>query len=171
MKRTTFLTAAIMAFSLPATVMAKPVDWTPVLSSLENGCDQSTVILAIQDSFKYQAPKLRLREPYQSSVVKTTKGQKASKANKPFGDYESSVYIKDGFYYGLPLERITYYFDNYGSSFLVFELALNAPLSKSKQQLKSKNVRYKKVWNEVSEAMDYAVVEGNSNKTYVRCYL
>ena len=57
MKRTTFLTAAIMAFSLPATVMAKPVDWTPVLTSLENGCDQSTVILAIQDSFKYQAPK------------------------------------------------------------------------------------------------------------------
>ena len=101
MKRTTFLTAVIMAFSLPATVMAKPVDWTPVLSSLENGCDQSTVILAIQDSFKYQAPKLRLREPYQSSVVKTTKGQKASKANKPFGNYKSSIYIKDGFYYVL----------------------------------------------------------------------
>jgi len=159
MKKYMFILALLSSFS----VQAKEYDWTPVFKGWETGCDTGGIMdLGYNPKLEYSK---YVEKPIRKKEVEKYEGGKSVYVVDTFK-------VKQGTYYGMPISEII--IDGYERSEMSsVSFVIDLPIKSVKDILKSKNVKFKKVYSDYLSEMKQVMmspIKNDKNKTLMLCW-
>ena len=155
MKKYMFILALLSSFS----VQARDYDWTPVFKGWEAGCNTGDIMHLGYDK----------KLEYNKYVEKPIRKKEVEDRTTYLVD---TFKVKQGTYYGMPISEIIIDGAERGEMVSV-SFIIDLPIKSVKETLKSKNVKFKKVYSDyLSEMMQVMMspVKNDKNKTLMLCW-